>query len=61
MSRKGHRKKITEKKNEDILEGWVLYNGLIEEYTFLRELPTTMTTGSGHELKKATLLIYHNH
>ena len=56
-------KRNTEKKSKgDILiDGWCLHNQLMDEYTFMRKLPKTLTSGSGYDLSKARLIVYHNH
>ena len=61
MSKQAQSKRLTARKNETVVEGWCLYNGLLEEYLFIKDPPDTLMTGSVFELKKARLIIYHNH
>jgi hypothetical protein len=58
MSKKDRKKN---QKSEISVDGWALYNEMTKEYSFMTELPDTLTTGSEYDLGKATLIIHHNH
>lgn len=61
MSKKERSKRTTAKNRSKKIDGWCLYNELIDEYTFMRNPPDILTTGSNMELRRATLTIHLNH